>query len=292
MTASLDYALLGATSTAYATSNLLLAHGSSTTSARGRGMAGVLHHPAYLAGVLGQGVGFGLALVARRNLPLLVVQSGVTASLALTAIGGALLGRWQLTWTRVAGVSAVVAGLALAASAGRPGPAGDPGMLPLLACLSAVVVSLLALPASVLARLGIPARLWPAVQGLASGIGFGASAVGARVAVGNVLGTQVELGDVIRLLTTTTGFCAMLLLAGGLASGQVLLTAALTSNTVTGPIAAMHVVENVAPAAIGVAFLGDVVAPGGGWPAGLGVALAAAGSLLLAGQDHTRCPSP
>jgi hypothetical protein len=254
------------------------------------GLAGVLRNRAYLAGTLAQGAGLLLALGARRELPLLVVQSGMTASLALTAVAGALLGRWRLSAARAAGVAAVVAGLALAAAAGRPGHAADPGVLPLLVCLAAVVVSLLAVPDGGLAAIGVPPGLRPAVRGVACGVGFGASAIGARVAVGSILGERAELRDVVPLVTSGTGLLSLALLGGGLVAGQVLLTSALASGAVTGPVAAMHVVENAAPAVVGVAVLGDVVAPGSGWTAALGVALAVAGSIVLAGHDEAREP--
>jgi drug/metabolite transporter (DMT)-like permease len=281
---------LAAASVAYAASNLLLARGSVAGRERSQGgrtggIAATLRQPAYLAGTVGQAAGFLLALGARRELPLLVVQSGVTASLALTAVGGALLGRWRLGWGRTAAVTAVVAGLVLAASAGRPGRAVDPGIGPLVGCLAAVLLSLALLPDRALARVGVPDRLRPAVQGLASGVGFGASAVGARVAVGEVLGATVTPADALRLVTSAVGVLSLVLLVGGVVVGQVLLTAALASGAVTGPVAAMHVVENAAPAAIGVLLLGDVVAPGGGRIAVLGVALALVGSVRLAGHD-------
>ena len=282
----LAYLLLAGAAIAYCSSNLLLASGSEG------GITEAVRRPVYLAGTVAQAVGFGLAFAARRELPLLVVQSGVTASLALTAVVAGLLGRRRLHGAEIGAVLAVVAGLGLAASGALPGPAVDPGTAPLLGCLLALLLSAAALVPGLFDRAGVPAPIRPAVQGVAAGVAFGASAVGARVAVGEILGNDLGPAALGRLMGSAVGLMSLLLVLAGTLLGQVLLTAALSSGALTGPLAAMHVLETAGPAAVGVTLLGDRLVPGRAWAATAGVLLAAFGSIRLAGRDAAPAPAP
>src|SRR5687768_15319255 len=58
-------------------------------------------HKAYLIGVGCQFAGFALAFVARRELPLFLVQSAVAAGLGVTAVLGVLVLKWKLPATEV-----------------------------------------------------------------------------------------------------------------------------------------------------------------------------------------------
>jgi hypothetical protein len=293
LTPALAYGFLAGAAAAYCISNLLLARGSAG------GLAGAVRSRSYLAGTAGQAAGFLLAFAARRELPLLVVQSGVTVSLALTALARATLARRRLQATEATGVLAVIGGLALAAAAALPGPAADPGTAPLLLVLAVLAACTALLAAPLLDRCGIPDRVRPAVLGAASGLAFGASAIGARVAVGDLLGQQVTPAGLVGLLRTAPGLLAVTLVVAGTVIGQLLLTTALASGALTGPVAAMHVLETAAPALVGVTLLGDRIAPGHAWPATAGVLLAVLGSARLATcdapqvrGDHARTTPP
>jgi hypothetical protein len=69
--------------------------------------------------------------------------------------------------------------------------------------------------------------------------------------------------------------------AGGVA-GFLLLTSALQRGSVTTTVAAMVVGETIAPALVGVVWLGDRAREGLGWVVVVGFAVAVAATLLLA----------
>ena len=75
-------------------------------------------HRTYLLGLLCQIFGFFFALAARRDLPLFLVQSAVTAGLCVTALLGVVILKWRLPRAEIALLILVVLGIgALAASA-------------------------------------------------------------------------------------------------------------------------------------------------------------------------------
>ena len=58
-------------------------------------------HKAYLFGIAFQFAGFALAFLARRDLPLFLVQSAMAAGLGVTAVLGVLVLKWRLPGTEV-----------------------------------------------------------------------------------------------------------------------------------------------------------------------------------------------
>src|SRR5215470_10667851 len=56
----------------------------------------LVRHRTYVLGLLCQMLGFILAFLARRDLPLFLVQSSVAAGLGVTAVLGVLLLKWRL----------------------------------------------------------------------------------------------------------------------------------------------------------------------------------------------------
>lgn len=70
--------------------------------------------------------------------------------------------------------------------------------------------------------------------------------------------------------------------AGGGAAGFLLLTSALQRGSVTTTVAAMVVGETIAPALVGVVWLGDTARAGLGWLVVLGFVVAVSGTLVLA----------
>jgi len=87
----------------------------------------VLRHPRWWFGVLLQGLGFVLTFYARHQLPLLLVQPVLTASLVVTTVVGAVQGLWRLGRADLGRCLLVVLGVALLAAAARTGRAGPLG---------------------------------------------------------------------------------------------------------------------------------------------------------------------
>ncbi len=252
---------------AYGCSSLLLATGA-------RSVLGA----AYLAGLGCQGVAFVAAFVARAQLPLVTVQAAVAASVAVTALLGAALGRWRLTARDGLALLATVGGIALVTAAADPGPASRTTAAPLL--VSAAV--------GVAACAGLHPRVGAAVLGSCAGLAYGSSAVAARALAGHL----VEGTGPGQPLTIAV---AVVLLIAGVAVGQALLTvafrrasagAAATSSTVIGPVSALYVASTVWPALAGLAWMGDRLHAGGLPTAAAGVVLALGGAAWLSRHEQ------
>lgn len=250
----------------YGVSSLLLSLGAD----RVRGTA-------YLTGLAAQAAAFALAFVARVDLPLLVVQASVSASVAVTALAGRLVGRWSLSRLDLVGMVCVVAGIAAVGAASDPTRAEVAGSRPMLIALAVAVASLTAVvrPA--------PATLTGALAGLA----YGSSAVAARALAADPL-------DAVR---SASGGLAAGVMVIGVVIGQVLLTLAFRRGqsghvgSVTGPVSAMYVAATVWPAWAGLAWLGDRVRPGAGPAAAIGLIAALAGAALLARHEAPDKPA-
>ena len=297
MTTSVLWAALAlaAAVACYGASSLLLSSGADQIRSR-----------SYLLGLVAQGAAFLLAFVARTQVPLLMVQACVTASVAVTAAAGAAMGRWRLGRSELVALAGVVLGITALGTAARPGPAQALTGTALSACAVVTVLPLLAaLPGP-----GRRASAW--LLGALAGIGFGGSAVAARALAGDPETSW-------RLLRTGSGLVAAAVVIGGVLIGQVLLTLAFRSrehpravpsalpsvsdpssasasasasagtraqtsedsSAVTGPVAAMYLTATLWPAVAGLAWLGDAVRPGRGWVALVGLAVALAGAAVL-----------
>jgi drug/metabolite transporter (DMT)-like permease len=228
----------------------------------------------YVAGLALDAVAFALTLVALRHLPVYVVQSAVSANLAVVAVLAGLLGT-SLTSTDWLYVAAVGAGLVLvAASAGpeQPAPMAVAGRWALLAAAVVVVLA-----AAELTRR--PAGSGPAL-GLLAGLEFGIVALAARV-----LPTVL---DPLRLLRDPSVWA--LAVAG--VAGTLVYATALQRGPLTATSAAVIGSETLAPAVAAAILIGDLPRPG--WlPAAVGgVALVLAGAGLLARHEPVAGPRP
>jgi drug/metabolite transporter (DMT)-like permease len=224
----------------------------------------------YVVGLLIDLIGFVLALLAVRALPLFVVQATLASSLAVTAILAQLLLRARLARAEWGGIVAVCAGLlCLALSAGHERPL-DPGMIDrygLIVC-AAVLIVIAALVA--LMRRGSGATLLGAVAGL----GFGLVGLSTRM---------LRHPTSLRGLVSDPASYA-LVLAGAL--GILAFATALQRGSVTRATAALWLCETVAPAVAGIVLLHDRPRPGLWLLAGIGFALTVAGALVLALFEH------
>src|SRR5260370_3089835 len=77
-------------------------------------------HRVYLAGLLCQIAGFVLAFLARRDLPLFLVQSAMAAGLGVTAILGVVVLKWKLPIAEIGLLVVLCGGLSALVVAAEP----------------------------------------------------------------------------------------------------------------------------------------------------------------------------
>ncbi|MFE7898966.1 hypothetical protein ACFU3E_15875 [Streptomyces sp. NPDC057424] len=218
----------------------------------------------YLAGLGLDGLGFVLQILALRSVPIYAVGAALAASLAVTAVVAARLLKVRLSRVEWAAVAVVCTGLALLGLAsGAEGDEEGPAWLRWAMLGAAAGVLLLG---SAGGRL--PERGRALTLGLGAGLGFGVVEVAVRLIDG------LSPGELFPNPATYA-----LLLGGGAAF--LLLTSALQRGSVTTATAGLVLGETVAPALIGVVWLGDRTRPGLAWLAILGFAVAVAGALAL-----------
>lgn len=237
------------------------------------GAATALRSRAWWTGTALQGGAFFLALLARRELPLLVVQSAIVTALAVTAVLQAVRGVRRWGAGEALAIVGTVAGLALLSAATVTGPAKVGG--------SAVLVWSAAALALTAAGVALPAAAWR--SGVLAGVGFSVGAVGARVLVSGLPEQFWRFWD----LPGQT-WAAGVLTAGGLLLGQLHLTRGLAVAPAVPVLGLMYVVSTVVPAAAGHWLLDERVRPG--WTAaalaGCALALVAAVQLLRGGRGR------
>jgi len=203
-------------------------------------------HKSYLVGVVLQFGGFWLALLARRDLPLFLVQSAVAAGLGVTTILGVLILKWQLPRAEVALLVTLCVGIAALVLAAKPSPSESVGVA-LIVGLS-IALAAIGVAGFFLVRLhGSPGSV---VLGSLAGVAFAAAAVAAR-----------PLANSSSFLTDPL----LYLLLAHTVVGQLLLGLAMQRGSTTAAIAAMDAAAAVPAAIVGLLFLGDSVQPGRGW---------------------------
>src|SRR5512139_1121025 len=121
-------------------------------------------HRTYLVGLLCQVTGFVLAFLARRDLPLFLVQASVAAGLGVTALLGVVVLKWRLPAAEVGLLALLFGGITALVLAARPAPSRQLGTAGLLGLFA---VRLHGAPGSV-------------VLGSLAGMAFSAAAVAAR----------------------------------------------------------------------------------------------------------------
>ncbi|ARR83430.1 integral membrane protein [Mycobacterium intracellulare subsp. yongonense] len=266
----------------YGTATVLQAAGTRSVEAgSGSGVDAVLLLRAvrqwrYLVGIGLDVVGFVLQVAALRLVPIYVVAAALAASIAVTGVVAAWVLSARLSrveWCAVGVVCASLVALAVAAGPGhfRHAPAGLGWAL--LGVVAAVLIAGFAAGR-------LPDRARALALGLGAGTGFGVVEVGVR------------LIDVID--PTTRSFYtnpALYAAAAGGAAGFLLLTSALHRGSVTTAVAGMVVGETLAPAFVGVAWLGDTARDGLGGLVIAGFAVAVAATLVLARFGEAPAPS-
>ncbi|MFG3306440.1 hypothetical protein [Streptomyces wuyuanensis] len=227
----------------------------------------------YLLGLALDGVGFVLQVVALLLIPIYAVGAALAASLAVTAVLATRVLAVRLSRTEWGAVVVVCAGLAMLGLASGPeGRATAPPWLEwaLLGTAAAVLLG-----GAAAGRL--PGRSRALVLGVCAGLGFGVPEVAVRL--------------LDRPSLTDPALYALLL--GG-AAAFLLLTSAFAHGSVTTATAGMVLAETIAPAAVGVVWLGDRTREGLAWLAVLGFAVSVAGALALArfGEVPAAAPPP
>jgi drug/metabolite transporter (DMT)-like permease len=233
---------------------------------------------AYLVGVSCQMAGFILAFLARRDLPLFLVQASVAAGLGVTAVLGVLLLKWRLPVAELALLGLLTLGIAGLVVSARPAPSRGVG----LTAEIALAVALLAIAASgrFAARLhGAPGSV---ALGSLAGLCFGAAAVASR-----------PLAAVHSWDRFVADPLLYLLIAHSIV-GQLLLGLAMQRGSTTAAVAAMDAASAAPAALIGLLLLGDRIWPGREWLAALGFLITLAAVLGLTRyaqpQHHQRQP--
>jgi hypothetical protein len=242
---------------AYGIANLLQSIAAARTSHEQRFHPSLLlrlaGHRAYLMGVGFQVLGFVLAFLARRDLPLFLVQASVAAGLGVTALLGVVVLKWKLPATEVlllGGLGFGVAGLVVAA---EPAPSRQLTMAETSALVGAV--ALIAVAGIFAVRLrGAPGSV---VLGSLAGLAFGAAAVASRPLAG--MPWHEFLASPLLYLVFAHSIV-----------GQLLLGLAMQRGSTTAAVAAMDAAAAVPAAVIGLALLGDRIWPGLEWLAAIG----------------------
>ncbi len=242
----------------YGVANLLQSHAAAHTTAGEaldpKLLVRLVRHRVYLVGLLCQMLGFILAFLARRDLPLFLVQAAVAAGLGVTAVLGVVVLKWRLPKTEIGLLVVLCAGLAGLVVAAQPHPSrqlGPAGVLGLVIVLGALSVA-----GFFAARFhGVPGSV---LLGSLAGIAFGAAAVASRP-LANIHSLDKFIMDPL-----------LYLLIANSVVGQLLLGMAMQRGSTTAAVAAMDAAAAVPAAIVGLLFLGDGIAPGLGWLAGLG----------------------
>jgi hypothetical protein len=219
----------------------------------------------YIWGVLCQVLGFVLAFLARRDLPLFLVQASVAAGLGVTALLGVVVLKWCLPAAEIGLLALLLTGITALVLSARPAHSRPLGAAGVLALAGAVLV--IALLGSFAVRL--PGVLGSVVLGSLAGVGFSAAAIAARPLTNE---------------HSAAGFCTnplLYLLVVHSLTGQLLLGLAMQRGSTTAAVAAMDAAGAVPAAIVGLLLLGDRIVPGREWLAGTGFVVTLGAVLAL-----------
>ncbi|MEV1142386.1 hypothetical protein [Micromonospora sp. NPDC049799] len=255
---SSGWCFLAAMIVAYGVANLLQSVAAARTTVHHTFDPGLLlrlaGHRTYLIGLGCQVAGFVLAFLARRDLPLFLVQASVAAGLGVTAVLGVVVLKWRLPAAEVALLVLLFAGISGLVLSARPAPSkqlGTAGLVALVVALGVIgVVGFFAV------RLhGAPGSV---ALGSLAGMAFSAAAVAARP-LASAPSMEAFAGDPLLYL----------LIAHSIV-GQLLLGLAMQRGSTTAAVAAMDAAGAVPAAIVGLLLLNDKIWPGREWLAATG----------------------
>ncbi|RZU77980.1 hypothetical protein EV384_6724 [Micromonospora kangleipakensis] len=211
-------------------------------------------HRTYLVGLFCQVTGFVLAFLARRDLPLFLVQASVAAGLGVTAVLGVLVLKWRLPAAEVALLALLFGGITALVLAAQPAPSRQLGPAALIGLAAALGV--IAIAGFFAARLhGAPGSV---ALGSLAGMAFSAAAVAAR---------PLASADSVEAFVRNP---LLYLLIAHSVVGQLLLGLAMQRGSTTAAVAAMDAAGAVPAAVIGLLLLNDRIWPGREWLAAVG----------------------
>lgn len=211
-------------------------------------------HRTYLIGLSCQVLGFVLAFLARRDLPLFLVQASVAAGLGVTALLGVLILKWRLPLAEVALLGMLCGGVAALVISAQPAPARPLGLTGV--CVLGGAAALVGAAGFFAVRLH--GAVGSVVLGSLAGLAFSAAAIAARPLAG-AHSVAAFFGDPLLYL----------LILHSLA-GQLLLGLAMQRGSTTAAVAAMDAAGAVPAAIVGLLLLGDRIWPGREWLAAIG----------------------
>ncbi|NYH43211.1 multidrug transporter EmrE-like cation transporter [Micromonospora jinlongensis] len=233
-------------------------------------------HRTYLIGLGCQIGGFVFAFLARRDLPLFLVQASVAAGLGVTAILGVLVLKWRLPAAEVVLLALLFAGITALVLSARPAPSkqlGTAGSIALLVALGIIAV----LGVFAVRLHGAPGSV---ALGSLAGLAFSSAAVAARP-LASASSAEAFLAHPLFYL----------LIAHSIV-GQLLLGLAMQRGSTTAAVAAMDAAGAVPAAIVGLLLLNDKIWPGREWLAAVGflVTLAAVIGLTRYAQPQQQRP--
>ncbi|WBB82546.1 hypothetical protein O7606_24950 [Micromonospora sp. WMMD882] len=208
----------------------------------------------YLVGLFCQVAGFVLAFLARRDLPLFLVQASVAAGLGVTAILGVVVLKWRLPMAEVALLGLLFGGITALVLAARPAPSRQLGPAALVA-LAVALAGIAALGFFAVRLRGVPGSV---ALGSLAGLAFSAAAVAARP-LAAAHSVEAFLRDPL-----------LYLLIAHSVVGQLLLGLAMQRGSTTAAVAAMDAAGAVPAAIVGLLVLNDKIWPGREWLAAVG----------------------
>jgi hypothetical protein len=255
---SSGWCFLAAMIVAYGFANLLQSVAAARTTVHHTFDPGLLlrlaGHRTYLVGLSCQVVGFVLAFLARRDLPLFLVQASVAAGLGVTAVLGVLVLKWRLPAAEVALLVLLFGGIIALVLAAEPAPSRQLGTAGLVGL--AVALGVIAALGFFAARLhGAPGSV---ALGALAGMAFSAAAVAARP-LASADSAEAFVRDPLLYLLIVHSLV-----------GQLLLGLAMQRGSTTAAVAAMDAAGAVPAAIVGLLLLNDRIWPGREWLAGVG----------------------
>ncbi|HIW61163.1 MAG TPA: hypothetical protein H9881_01790 [Candidatus Stackebrandtia excrementipullorum] len=209
----------------------------------------------YLVGIACQVLGFLLAIFARADLPLFLVQAAVAAGLGVTAVLGVVVLKWKLPRAEIALLAGLTIGIAALVVSAQPSVSKDLDTVAVLALAGSwIVIAGLGWFAAHRIR-GVPGSV---ALGALAGLAFGAAAVASRplagaIGVADLISHPLLYVIIVQSLT-----------------GQLLLALAMQRGSTTAAIAAMDAAFAVPAAVVGLLLLGDRIRPGLEWLAATG----------------------
>ncbi|MBM0232983.1 hypothetical protein JNW91_14595 [Micromonospora sp. STR1_7] len=255
---SSGWCFLAAMIVAYGFANLLQSVAAARTTVHHTFDPGLLlrlaGHRTYLVGLSCQIAGFVLAFLARRDLPLFLVQASVAAGLGVTAILGVVVLKWRLPVAEVALLALLFAGITALVLSARPAPSkqlGTAGSVALLVALAVIAV----LGVFAVRLHGAPGSV---ALGSLAGLAFSSAAVAARP-LASAPSAEAFLAHPLFYL----------LIAHSIV-GQLLLGLAMQRGSTTAAVAAMDAAGAVPAAIVGLLLLNDKIWPGREWVAAVG----------------------